>query len=372
MDSAGPVSVVIVTEARFRGGLWRAPFITAGIDSAREVRTDTVGAVTWGSRLTTVSVVVALVGVVALFGMLGMPATSASAQAATFGAYEWNTSTWWPNASQYGPTLVRLRALGVNTLYVDITEAVTLTQDDSSQLGSFLSDFSDLVTEADAGGFHVVAVGGEAQWATTSPGGPAELLAAVARVTQSLPAGALEGVQFDVEPWAIKALRRHAATYALDWLQFVQTTVSAWRSDALTGSLGFTVPYWFNGDSSVPQVTFASETGYPFQLALGLVASLPQTNFNVMAYRNTTSGVNGSEALFNANLQLVAAGSHTTLLLGQETGRVKPRSITFYRKGCADFDNAVSQIGATFGANAHYGGIPVDDVETLLALCPST
>ncbi len=315
---------------------------------------------------------VALLGVVFLVGLVALPPTSATAQATTFGAYEWNTSTWWPNASAYGPTLVRLKALGVNTLYVDITEAVTLTQDGSSQLGSFLSDFSNLVTEANADGLHVVAVGGDAQWATTSPGGPAELLAAVARVTAALPAGALAGVQFDVEPWAIKALRHHAATYALDWVQFVHTTVSAWRSDGLIGSLGFTVPFWFNGDyASVPQITFGGVTGYPFQLALGLVASLPQTNFNVMAYRNTTSGSNGSEALFNANLLLVAAGSNTTLLLGQETGRSKPASITFYRKGCADFDNAVSQIGTTFGANAHYGGIPVDDVETLLALCPS-
>lgn len=288
-----------------------------------------------------------------------------------FGAYEWNTSTWWPNASTYLPTLTRLRALGVNTLYVDITLAVSLTRAHSPQLAPFLADFAQLVAEADARGFHVDAVGGDPTW-SKRPKGPAELLAAVARVTAQLPAGALAGVQFDVEPWGLPGWRRHATVRAIEWLRFVQATVSTWKQDGLAGSLGFTVPYWFNGaNGAAPKVTFAGSTGYPFQLSLGLLASLPETNLNVMAYRNSTGGPNGSEALFEANLALlVAAGSNTSLLLGQETGQAKPPSITFFGLGCAAFQTAAAQIDTAFGSDANFAGIPVDDVETLLALCP--
>jgi hypothetical protein len=288
-----------------------------------------------------------------------------------FGAYEWHTSTWWPDASAYLPTLTRLRALGVNTLYVDITQAVSLTRSHSSQLAPFLADFARLVTEANSNGFHVNAVGGDPSW-SKRPKGVTQLLAAVARVTASLPAGAISGVQFDVEPWGLPGWRRHAAARALDWLRFVQRTVSTWQQDGLAGTLGFTVPYWFNGgNGGVPAVTFAGARGYPFQLALGLLAPLPATALNVMAYRNTTGGPNGSEALFSANLQLVvASGSNTALLLGQETGPVKPPSITFSGLGCGAFQTAVGHIETTFGTAANFSGIPVDDVETLLALCP--
>ena len=312
-------------------------------------------------------------------GVAGVATRSAARLVSTFGetggelgAYEWNTTTWAPSPSAYLPTLARLRALGVNTLFVDITEAVSLTKRNSSQLTSFLSDFAQFVSQADADGFRVDAVGGDPSWSTRSPKGAAELLAAVARVTAQLPAGALDGVQFDVEPWGLAGWRRHATTRALDWLRFVQTMVNDWQHEGLSGSLGFTVPYWFNGDNGgVPKVTFDGAKGYPFQLSLALLAPLPDTVLNVMAYRNTTTGPNGSEALFNANLQLaVAAGSRTSLLLGQETGHVNPASITFDGTGCAAFQTAVNQIGTAFGGDANYSGIPVDDVESLLALCP--
>src|ERR1700688_1913619 len=205
-------------------------------------------------------------------GVAGVATRSAARLVSTFGetggelgAYEWNTTTWAPSPSAYLPTLARLRALGVNTLFVDITEAVSLTKRNSSQLTSFLSDFAQFVSQADADGFRVDAVGGDPSWSTRSPKGAAELLAAVARVTAQLPAGALDGVQFDVEPWGLAGWRRHATTRALDWLRLVQTMGNDWQHEGVSGSLGFTVPYWFNGDNGgVPQVTFAGARGYPF------------------------------------------------------------------------------------------------------------
>ena len=163
----------------------------------------------------------------------------------------------------------------MNTLFVDITEAVSLTQHRSEQLPGFLSGFAELFSEADAEGLGVDAVGGDPSWATRSPQGAQDLLAAVARVTAQLPAGAIDGVQFDVEPWGLAGWRHHATARAVDWLRFVQTMVTDWQHDGLSGSLVFTVPYWFNGDNGgVPQVNFAGARGYPFQLSLALLTPL--------------------------------------------------------------------------------------------------
>lgn len=115
------------------------------------------------------------------------------------GVYEWDDTAWWPNPSAYSDTLAELSALGVTTLYVDITEAVTLTRAHSTELGGFEADFAQLVEEADADGLRVDAVGGATSWATTNRAGPAQLLSVVAQITTAYPEATLDGVQFDVE-----------------------------------------------------------------------------------------------------------------------------------------------------------------------------
>jgi len=288
------------------------------------------------------------------------------------GAYEWDDSTWWPDPSAYTATFGQLKSLGVNSLYVDITEVVSLTRDHSSELASFEADFGQLVQEANNEGFAVDAVGGDPTWATTDRQGPAQLLGAVSQILTDFPDASLDGVQFDVEPWGLKGWRSHRATYARDWLRFMKTSVTAWQVDGLRGRLGFTVPYWFDGDTGgVPRVTFDGSTNYPFQSSLGILAALPDTMLNVMAYRNTTTGPNGSEALFAGNLTAATADASTTeLLVGQETGDVLPAETTFYGLSCATFETATNQIADAFDGDTQYRGIAVDDVESLEALCP--
>ncbi len=317
------------------------------------------------------------IGLLWLSSIVGgaVPAQGASppAHGTERGAYEWDDSTWWPDPSSYTEKLTRLKTLGVTTLYVDITAAVSMEQSHSAALATFLSDFESLVNTAGTDGFRVDAVGGDPTWATSDRKGPTALLAAVAQIETALAPGALDGVQFDVEPWGLAGWRAHKAGYARDWLRFVQMSVTTWTHEALSGRLGFTVPYWFDGDTGgVPPVTWAGSTNYPFQLALGILAPLADTALNVMAYRNSTAGANGSVALFAGNMQAaMSAHSATELLAGQETGAASPAEVTFYGTSCVTFDTAATQIADAFDGDALYGGIAVDDVESLEALCPA-
>jgi hypothetical protein len=300
-------------------------------------------------------------------------ATSATAPGGERGAYEWDDSTWWPGPSAYATTLGHLQSLGITTIYVDITRAVTLVNDGSSQLSPFLSDFEQLVEEAGGCGMVVDAVGGDPTWATTDRKGPGQLLSAVAEVEAELPVTApLDGVQFDVEPWALSGWHAHRGAYERDWLRFLRSTVSTWQSDGLSGRLGFTAPYWFDGvQGGAPKVMFDGTTTYPFQHALTVLSPLGSTVLNVMAYRNTTSGPNGTLALFDGDLNaLTALGSRTMLLVGQETGDAQPAETTFYGLGCDALTTAEGQIATALDGEASYAGIAVDDVESLEALCP--
>jgi hypothetical protein len=195
-------------------------------------------------------------------------------------------------------------------------------------------------------------------------------LSAVAHV-EDVDGAALDGVLFDVEPWAVKGWGSHHGAYSRDWVNFLASTVKVWRADNLSGRLGFTVPYWFDGATGgVPSVTVGGSKNYPFQLALAALAPLDDTVLDVMAYRNTTTGPNGSVALFAGDLDAaVGAGSHTELLAGQETADVSPPEITFYGTGCARFDTATTQIADAFDGDTSFEGIAVDDVESLEALC---
>jgi hypothetical protein len=287
------------------------------------------------------------------------------------GAYEWNDDTWWPTPSAYQGTLTTLQGLGINTLYVDITGAVGMLHSHSSELAPFLSAFEQLVTEADSDGFQVEAVGGDPSWASKHSTGPTGLLTVARQITAALPAGALEGVQFDVEPWGVRGWHSHKAAYSKDWLKFLQSTVATWQADGLSGRLGFTVPFWFGAGGAAPKVSFGGQKNYPFPLALGLLAPLPSSALNVMAYRNSTTGPNGSLALFAPNRQADdAAGSHTALLFGQETGNATPTEVTFQGTSCAAFQTATGQITDALDGDTSFEGIAVDDVESLEALCP--
>src|SRR3954454_2454636 len=277
---------------------------------------------------------------------LAGPARAAGASATTTplpagvgserGAYEWHDATWWPDPSAYAGTLATLQRLGGDTLYVDITRGVSLLRQASSALPAYEAAFSALVAAADAIGINVDAVGGDPTWATSHPGMPGKLLTVVAQLLAANPGTALHGVQFDVEPWGLRDWRFHSAAYARAWVKFVQSTVTTWQRLGLPGRLGFTVPYWFNGvTGGVPKVTVNGVTGFPFQLALSALAALPSTVLDVMAYRNVTSGPNGSIALFAGNLNAAsAAGSQTELLVGQETGVSSPASTTFLGTSC--------------------------------------
>jgi len=304
--------------------------------------------------------------------MATLPMAASTAIASEEGAYEWKDTSWWPDPSGYVDTLVRLQSLGVTTLYVDITEGVTLLRDHSSALTGFESAFKQLVAEAGADGIGVDALGADPTWATTQKKGPAQLLSVVSQIEAGSPGLALDGVQFDVEPWGLKNWTSHRSAYAGDWVRFIASTVSHWRADGLGGQLGFTVPYWFDGATGgVPLVTVDGSTGYPFQLALGALSPLPDTVLNVMAYRNITTGPNGSLALFGSNIDaLHSSGSPTKLLAGQETGNVRPAETTFYGMTCASFAAATDQINVAFDGDTTYEGIAVDDVESLEALCP--
>jgi hypothetical protein len=296
---------------------------------------------------------------------------AAVAPGAERGAYEWNSATWWPTPSAYQGTLTTLKGLGVNTLYVDITGAVGMLHSHSSALASFLSAFEQLVTEADADGFQVEALGGDPSWAAKHSTGPSGLLTVAQQITTALPAGALEGVQFDVEPWGLRGWHNHKAAYSKNWLTFLQSTVSTWQTDGLSGRLAFTVPYWFGAGGAAPKVSIGGQKNYPFPLALSILGPLASSAMNVMAYRNTTSGRNGSLALFEPNLQTDdTAGSHTELLFGQETGNASPAEVTFQGTSCAAFQSATGQITNALDGDTSFEGIAVDDVESLEALCP--
>src|SRR5580658_5930219 len=130
------------------------------------------------------------------------PLATSMSTAREMGSYEWDDTAWWPDPSGYAGTLVHLQSLGVTILYVDITEGVTLLRDHSSALTSFESAFRQLVAEAGADGLGVDALGADPAWATTQKEGPAQLLTVVSQIEASGPS--LHGVQFDVEPWALR------------------------------------------------------------------------------------------------------------------------------------------------------------------------
>lgn len=283
-------------------------------------------------------------------------------------AYEWYDSTWSSGATSYGVRLATLKRLGVTDLFVDITRAVTMERDSDPGLKAYLSTFRELVAYAARESIRVHALMGDPCWATSDPAGSAESLEVMAELrelkTGSMPAG----LQLDVEPWGLPQWSTEKSSYSLAYVRMVRSVAKRWRKLAMPGSLGFAVPYWFDGaGGAVLRVDAGNGPVDPLSAVLIALESVPGSYLNLMTYMTDPTAPGGTIDSFRSDLAVAKRlGSSVTLLLGQELGESPSEAATtFYGSSWSKWCANVSKLRTSFASTPHYGGVAVDDTEAM-------
>ncbi|MGA3216174.1 MAG: hypothetical protein ABSD97_10870 [Acidimicrobiales bacterium] len=291
--------------------------------------------------------------------------------ASSLSAYEWVDTSWSKGASAYEPELVVLKELGVTDLFVDITRAVTYEQSHSAALVAYLTTFRRLVAEAAAKGLRVQALMGDLEWATSGPAGINEALAVMTEL-RGISAGEMAaGFQLDVEPWGLPDWASHEVAYALDYDQMVRQVAAFWKAGNFPGTLGFAVPFWWNGiGGSVPDINPGTGLEDPLTAVLTSLAPVPGSNLNVMAYSARPRAPGGTETMFKSDLATAkSAGSRVTLLLGQDLAP-DPAAVssTFAGSTWHSWTTNVATLRSAFASEPDFGGIAVEDTQALVLL----
>ena len=298
----------------------------------------------------------------------GSTTTGSGFSASSVSAYEWYDSTWSSGASSYRPRLATLKRLGVTELFVDITRAVTMEQGSDAALKPYLSTFRELVAYAARENVRVHALMGDPCWATSDHAGAADALKVMSDL-KALKVGSMPaGLQLDVEPWGLPAWSNEKSSYSLAYLSMVRSVAKSWQTLALPGSLGFAVPYWFNGaGGSVPPVDSGNGLVDPLTALLGILGSVRGSYLNLMTYMTDPSAPGGTIDSFRSDLVVAKRlGSPVTLLLGQELGEdPSEATTTFYGSDWATWTANVAKLRASFASTPHYGGLAVDDTEAM-------
>ena len=241
-----------------------------------------------------------------------------------------------------------------------------------------VSTWRRFVARASSLGFTVHAVAGGPNWTAETHRylGPMTLQLIADYNSDVYPEERIRGVQFDIEPYVEDSFRDNMERSLQDYLWTPPDIVDAYEqvrtwygNKGLT--LGFAIPFWFDGTLEVPAVQFG-ESEEPKAAAFHLIdmlRNLPEAYVLVMAYRNHATGDDGSiehierEFGYASHPEVACACGIVT---GQELTDVRPEpeKLSFWTEGRAAFRQAVAELTEVYGGLPQFRGISVDDIDT--------
>jgi len=96
---------------------------------------------------------------------------------------------------------------------------------------------------------------------------------------------------------------------------------------------------------------------------IDMLRALPETYVLVMAYRNFTSGPDGSIEHVRSEFDYAGqAGTACGIVVGQELGQVYPEKLSFWWAGRAAFRQAAGEIAEAYGQRPQFRGLSVNDM----------
>lgn len=298
-----------------------------------------------------------------------------------FAVFEWYKVSQ-VNARVSEQRLDSLRTDGFKTVYADVGEYLEVADQPASRtqrtrLNQLKSDLKRFVARASNLGFAVHAVAGGPNWTDTAHRylGP-KLVELVADYNvAAAPNERLQGVQLDIEPYVDPSFFDDVETSLQDYLSTLQSIVDRYervRTQAGNSGLrlGFAIPFWFDGVPEAPAVEFGPEhktAPAAFHL-IDMLRALPEAYVLVMAYRNFTSGPDGSIEHVRSEFDYARqAGAACGIVVGQEFGQVYPEKLSFWWAGRAAFRQAAEEIAAAYGQRPQFRGLSVNDMSSYQA-----
>jgi len=309
------------------------------------------------------------------------PGVAAAAPSPSFAVFEWHMLSQ-VNARVSDQRLSSLRAEGFKTVYANVGDYLEVADQpanrtERTRLNQLKRDLKRFVARASNLGFAVHAVGGGPNWTDASHRylGP-KLVELVADYNGAVAVNErLQGVQLDIEPYVDPSFFNDVEISLQDYLSTLESIVDTYKQVRTQPGnsglrLGFAVPFWFDGVPEAPAVEFGPEhktAPAAFHL-IDMLRALPDAYVLVMAYRNFTSGSDGSIQHVRSEFDYAAqVGAACGIVVGQEFAKVYPEKVSFWWAGRAAFRRAAEGIAAAYGQRPQFRGLSVNDMNAYQA-----
>jgi hypothetical protein len=248
-----------------------------------------------------------------------------------------------------------------NAIYLTIDDYL-----DATNTAGYSQSLENFITLAHQDGISVDAESGARNWGEVgNTANAGEIMSYVAQFNATH-AEKFRGVQYDIEPYLLPQYDSDEGGVLTNYVTLVESLVNQDKTDHLP--LTIIVPDFYTSTQQwTPEITINGVTAYTYDQIVRLLNELSASRIIVMAYRNDTSGPNGSVALAAPEVQ-GADGTNVTVLVAQETGPVTPSYVTFNGLSRSDLFSAADVIDETFASDTSFGGIAVDYLDPFLNL----
>ena len=282
------------------------------------------------------------------------------------------------SSSEKQQVAAALKARGITEVYVDIT-----SYNDDSELSdpiarkTKITEFTNALRETarylHADGIAVHALAGNSHWANPDYSYiPLKLLDFVAAYNQAASdEEKLAGMQFDIEFYNDKDFKYAPLAYTQQFLNLTQMLANErslrFENDSQF-TLGFAISAAMDGSDpsyipNVPQGDAAAKP--PLSILLDQLKGGFPAYMAVMAYRNKA---NKTIERVQTEMEMASNYSNIKVLVGEETTKVSPKSLTFYSQSLTDLQQMTASVQATFSANYALGGYAINDQDGFLKL----
>lgn len=294
-------------------------------------------------------------------------------------AYEWRRLDLTPLTSLTQP-FGSIAKFGIKTVsldlsyVVDLSEVANPTQRATAQKAA-TKKLRSYVKAANKRGLAVEALAGDPRWMEPEVRYVNQI---IQRYVTDFNRGAksakakLVATHFDIEPWGRSDWANNRVTLTRQFLDTIKDIVAYQKSLPAKDRVPVNVdlPFWWDGTTAPKSVKYGSRSASPTAHVMRLLdpgaKSKVRNGVTVMAYRDSTSGPDGSVALASKEFSLAKQHKgRVKVSVAHEIGNVEPARITFHEEGAAAMKRSMNVHKKRFSGHKAWGGLAVDHVQAL-------
>lgn len=260
----------------------------------------------------------------------------------------------------------------INTVYVDISDVLDMTQDPIKKT-KYDAAVTTLLTNAKKYNITVQGLAGDTNWSDSDHKYIAPAILQYVLEYNQTHSTKFSGMQWDIEFYNDPSFKTDQKISTQAFLELVQILRDGVVADplAITNhfALGFTMPYWADGqNNNISPINWSGKSSYVGLLVIDELNQLPSSYIALMSYRNHALGDGGSIAI-SKNIVSYASTKNVGIIIGQETSKVSDTpNISYFGTNKQVFKNNIHDIINALSGFIAFKGIAIHHLESYQTL----